>query len=246
MMGRPAKICFQFAGRTHGRELTGVHDRDAMAVLGLVEIVCRHQYRDAVARHLLDEPPELSARDRIDPSGRLVEKHDSRLMQDGAAEREALPPSAGKIFGLRVLPAGEARHLQDKFLPGSDAIVGKAVECAEESNVLRDRQRLVQRELLRHVADPPFDFLGILADVNTVNRDRAGRWPQQTAHHADRGRLSGAVGAKEAENLTTRDLKPDAIDGNKASELSRQVADDDGIVGRHHRPIARFRRAAAS
>ena len=71
--------------------------RDAMAVLGFVQIVRRDEHGDAGSREMIDEAPELAPRDRIDAAGRLVEKHDRRLVQDGAAEREPLTPAAGEI-----------------------------------------------------------------------------------------------------------------------------------------------------
>ena len=53
-----------------------------------------------------------AARQRIDAAGRLVEKHDRRLVQNRAAEREPLPPAAGEIARQRVLAALEAGHLE--------------------------------------------------------------------------------------------------------------------------------------
>ena len=55
------------------------------------------------------------ARQRIDAAGRLVEKDDRRLVQDRAAQREALAPAAGEIARQRVLAALQTRHVEDEL-----------------------------------------------------------------------------------------------------------------------------------
>ena len=48
-IGRSAKICLQLVDRAERRQLAGVDDRDAVAVLGFVEIVRRHEHGHAGA-----------------------------------------------------------------------------------------------------------------------------------------------------------------------------------------------------
>ena len=64
---------------------------------------------------VVDEPPELAARQRIDAAGRLVEKDDRRLVEDRAAERQPLAPAAGEI--ARAASCSRPRrpgHLEDE------------------------------------------------------------------------------------------------------------------------------------
>ena len=119
-----------------------------------------------------------------------------------------------------------------------DLLVVQAVQRAEEADVLLDRQRFVQRELLRHVADAPLHLLGVAAHVDAVDHGRSRCRLQQPAHHADGRRLAGAVRAEKAEDLPSLDVEADAIDGGKRAEPARQIADEDGRVA-HHRPSAR-------
>ena len=88
-----------------------MNDGDAMTVLRFVEVMRRDQHGDALARQLADEIPELPARERIDAAGGFVEKDDGRLVEDGAAERQPLPPAAGQIARQRALAAFEPGHL---------------------------------------------------------------------------------------------------------------------------------------
>ena len=84
---------FQLFDRAERGQPAGLDDRDAVTVLRLVEVVRGHEDREP-ARQIVDQPPELPARQRVDTAGRLVEEDDRRLVEDRAAEREPLPPAA--------------------------------------------------------------------------------------------------------------------------------------------------------
>src|SRR5688572_18140291 len=62
--------------RTDRREGTGMDQRDAMTALGFVEIVGGDEHGHPRLRENVDQAPELTPRQRIDPTGRLVEKKD--------------------------------------------------------------------------------------------------------------------------------------------------------------------------
>ena len=81
---------------------------------------------------VVDQPPELPARQRIDAAGRLVEEDDRRLVEDGAAEREPLPPAARQVAGQRALAAAEAGHVEHERAPRVEPVARQAVDAAEE------------------------------------------------------------------------------------------------------------------
>jgi hypothetical protein len=56
----------QLRGGAHGDDATAVEKREAIAIFRLVHVVRCHEHRDALAHHLVDQFPELSARNRID------------------------------------------------------------------------------------------------------------------------------------------------------------------------------------
>ena len=86
-----------------------IHQREPIAVFRLVHVVGRDENRHAFGAHLLDQFPELPARDRIDARRRLVEKDDRRPMQHRASQRQPLLPSAGECAGqARFAPASPA------------------------------------------------------------------------------------------------------------------------------------------
>src|SRR6185436_15857773 len=112
---------------------------------------------------VVDQTPELPPRQRIDATGRLVEKEDRRLVQNRAAERQALTPSTGEVARQRRLTAAQAGHLEDEFPPRLHFRAGEPVNAPPEPDVLLNRQQFVEREALRHVADALLDLLGLAA-----------------------------------------------------------------------------------
>ena len=49
-----------------------------------------------VCGQVVDQAPECAARDGVDAGSGLVEKQNRRIVQDGAAQRQALFPAAGE------------------------------------------------------------------------------------------------------------------------------------------------------
>src|SRR5439155_5718475 len=181
-------------------------------------------------RERIDQAPEMAARQRVHAAGRLVQKEDARLVQDRAAEREPLPPAAGEIARERLFASGEAGHVDDEASPLRQPRVVEAVDAAEESDVLIDRQQLVEREALRHVSDAPFDAFGILRDVHATHGRVARRRREEAAEHPDRRGLPRAVAAEKAEDLPLADVERDVADGDEAAEAPRETPHFDGVT----------------
>ena len=108
-IGRVVERLLQLGAGAERRQLAGLDDGDAVAVLRLVEVVRGDEDGHAALREVADQVPEPPARHRIDAAGRLVEEHDRRLVQDGAAEGQPLPPAARQFAGERALAARAGR-----------------------------------------------------------------------------------------------------------------------------------------
>ena len=164
-----------------GDEPAAVHQRQPVAVLRLFHVVRADEDRRAAVGEGVDQFPEAAARHRVHARRGLVEKEDGRLVQHGAAERQALLPSERKLRRHLAPVFGESGHAQHpvatRFEPGS----GDVVEAGEEGDVLVDGEIAVQREELRHVADALLDALG----VGATRRSRP-RAPCPTSGRAGR------------------------------------------------------------
>src|SRR6476660_5380846 len=74
-------------------------------------------------------------------------------MQDRGAERNALLPAAWKTTRDLVLLPFQSREFENPALLLVAFLVGDSVHAGEKVQVLVDTQIVVERELLRHVAD---------------------------------------------------------------------------------------------
>ena len=93
----------QFRRRTERDHPAAVHQRDAMAVLGFVHVVRGDEDGVAGLGKLVNQLPETAARDRIDAAGGLVQKQNRRLVQNRAAQRQALFPAAREQRASSIL-----------------------------------------------------------------------------------------------------------------------------------------------
>src|SRR5258706_4780986 len=140
-------------GSSVGDELAVINVSDVAAALGLVHIVRGDEERDAVAGKLEEQIPELAARDGVDAGGGLVEEKELGLVQHGAAEGEALLPSAGKLRCEPSEVGAEAVELDDFVHAALQAIGRQAVDAPVKTQIFRDGKVVVEAEPLRHVAD---------------------------------------------------------------------------------------------
>src|SRR5579885_201974 len=118
-----------------------------------------HEHGHAFGAELLDQLPEAAARDRIDSRSRLVEKDDRRPMEHRAAQRKPLLPSSGKRDGQTVFASSPSRPPASLPDPIVELASDDVIEPAIKAEILDDGKVVVERELLRHVADPPANLL---------------------------------------------------------------------------------------
>src|SRR5215471_20450622 len=144
----------------------------------------------------MDLVPELAARLRIDPGGRLVQQQQLRIRQRAGAERQALLPAPRQLARDLVF----ATRKTEPFDHGARRLRGlaHAVEPRDEIEVLAHREVLVEAEALGHVADAALDLIGLLDDVEPEAGAVPGIRGEQAAQHTDRCGLAAAVGAQEA------------------------------------------------
>src|SRR6516164_7825463 len=102
---------------------------------------------------------------------------------------------AGELAGS----VGEVHALQD----GLDLLppVAQLIDARDEVEILEDGEVLIEAETLRHIADLPADARRLAGDVETETGALAAIRRQQSAEHADGGRLAAAVGPEEAADL---------------------------------------------
>src|SRR3954454_1046176 len=103
--------------------------------------------------------------------------------------------------------------------------------------VLVGGEVLVERRILEDQPDVAAYGALLVADVVAGDRRRAPAGVDESAEHLDRGRLAGAVGPQEAEDLAAVDVEADVIDCDEVSVALGQAPDLDRRV--HSSTLAR-------
>ena len=224
---RPSQVRLQIVRRALGDERPVEDEGQAVALLGLVHVVRRHEHRHAPLRgELVDQVPEEPPAAGVDAARRLVEEEQLRLVQERGGERHALPLAGREGLGHRSARSDSnprrAASVRDPLLQPRGL---EAVDRAEEAQVLLDREVEVERELLAHVAEAPLPLLGVPGHVETAEADgRARARLEQAREHPDRRRLARAVGPEEAEDAAAGHVEADGVDGREVAEAARQPA----------------------
>src|SRR4051812_28763203 len=107
------------------------------------------------------------------------------------------------------------------------------VVAAEEVQGLAHRQIGLDAGLLQHDADALLEGALQALRIEAKNADVTRRALAVALEYLNRGRLAGAVGAEQGEDLTARHVEVDAADGLALAVALTQAVDLDGVFGRH-------------
>ena len=196
-----------------GDDAAVIDDRDAVARVGLFEIVRRQEERRPVlGAELLEESPDPAALARVEAEGRLVEEEDRRAVEDPAREVERAPHAARERPDAHLAPVLEPEQVERLVDPDLALLAGQAVEAGAEAQVLVGGQVEVEGGLLEDDADLPANPERIGLDVEPRDLDASPGGLEQRRQHADRRRLAGPVRAQEAEELAGADVEVDRVD----------------------------------
>src|SRR3974390_181810 len=226
-LGKLAKV----VGSAVGDDLAEIDVGDVAAAFGLVHVVGGDEKCDAVSGKIEEKIPELAASDGVDSGCGLVEEDELGFMEHGAAESEALLPSAGELRRKALVVRTETVELNNVVDAAAEIPFVKAVDAAVESEIFLHGQVGGERKILGHVTDVFSDGLGILAHVDALHGGVATGKGKEAGEHFDDGGFATAVGAEEAEDFALLDSKADIVDGSEIAETADQVLRGDGGRG---------------
>src|SRR6266404_5332134 len=135
-------------GSAIGNEAAEINVGDVAAAFGFVHVMGGDEEGDAVAGKLEEKIPKLAASDRIDAGGRLVKKQELGFVEHGAAEGEALLPSAGKLGGETIEIGLKTVELDDFVHAALQPVGRQAVDAAVELKIFGDGEIVVETETL--------------------------------------------------------------------------------------------------
>src|SRR5574338_1645002 len=152
-------------GCADGPQASAVEEADAVTALGLVEVRRRDEDGHALAQELVEDAPEVAARDGVDPIGRLVQEEHLRCVDQGAGKPELLLHPAGEVSGAALLEGRQVAEGQQLLDVLGATGARDLVEIGVEVDVLEHRQVGIEPEALTHVGDALLDRLGFVVNV---------------------------------------------------------------------------------
>ncbi len=139
-------------GREHAAR---IHERYPIAALGLVHEVGRDENGHALIARKIDQHfPEPVPRQGIDARGRLVEDEHFGLVDDGDREREPLANPQRQLQGALIEIIVKAEPFDQRGNTCLRLLRRQVEEVGMKIEVLPDGEFGIERERLRHVADP--------------------------------------------------------------------------------------------
>src|SRR5579871_437469 len=188
---------------------------------------------DVALEELLDDADGS----RVEVVQRLVQDEEGGLVQQGRDDEGLLPGAVGERGqGLEELLLDLERSgerggaLRD---PGG----GEPPDAGDVFEELPGREGVEEHRGLRHVPEQGPDPDAIGARVEAEDADRPGGRPDEADHALDRGRLSRAVRAQEAIDLSRPDGEGEVHHGRLAAVGDAQPLDDEGGSRERDRPL---------
>ena len=155
-----------------------VDDDDVVGeALGLVEVLRGQQQRGAAVDERVEHLPQLGARPRVEPGGRLVEEQHLRAGDERGGEVEAAAHAARVARHHTVGGVGERELLEQLDGAAAGVLAAELVQLAEHHEVLPPGEQRVDGGVLGGEADAPAH----LAAARWRRRTRR-PWPSRRWH----------------------------------------------------------------
>src|SRR4051812_28874185 len=104
------------------------------------------------------------------------------------------------------------------------------------AQIVGGREVVIEADLVRQVADPPFDRERLAHRIKAEHTRLPVRDIAQTEQHQDGGRLARSVRAEQPEDLALRDRERDPIDDSGLIITLGEALCFDDVIRTHRRP----------
>jgi len=156
---------------------------------------------------------EFDAGFRVQTGGGFVHDQDLRVVEQRAAEAEALGHAFGELVGKPLRQRDEVGEVHD-FLDALAAFLAFVTERAGvEVQILEHGHVLVVSEVVGHPADEFSNFRRVVDHVDPADFRRAERRIVERGEDAHGGGFPGAVGTDEATDGAVGDFEGHTVDG---------------------------------
>ena len=206
--------------------------RYTVATVGFVHVGRGDDDREPRGLQVVQQVPELAARDGVDAGGRFVKEQEFGPMHERAREGELL------LHAARELPRATVLEWLDLLVDRRDDVIafleGRAEHRGEEAQILLDAQVGVERKAARHVADALADLPEVPDHVAAKDRRGASVGYEERGEDPEQRRLAATVGTHEPEQLTGAHVEGHLVERDRAAKGLADAVEDDGRRRRAH------------
>ena len=168
---------------------------------------------------------ELDAGFRVETGGGLVHDQDLRVVEQRAAEADALGHAFGELVGKPLRQRDEIGEVHDLLDALAAFLAFVAERAGVEIQIFEHRHVLVVSEVVGHPADEFSHFRRVVDHVDAADFGRAERRIVQGGEDAHGGGFPRAVGPDEATDRAVGNLEGDAVDGLEIAEVAVEIVD---------------------
>src|ERR1041385_353643 len=201
-----------------------VDDDDLAADLRHLGEDVRREDDGAVGGELLDEAADLDDLLGVEADRRLVEDEHRRVVDQRAREADALAVALGEAAHDARRDVGEKAFGEHALERVFESALRDAFDAADELEIRAHGHVVIERRVLRQIADAPPRFARLLDDVEALDRDGALGRRHEAGDDAHRRRLARAVRPEQAQNLAVLGAEADVVDRAKVAVVLREAA----------------------
>src|SRR5690625_925701 len=176
---------------------------------GLAYVVVGDEDADAALAQMADDLLDIMHGNRVDAGEGFIEQNEGGVRRQGTGDFHAAPLAPGQAHAEVFANMREVKLLQQllgfllALLPRQFARLENGQQVVDDAQLAEDRGLLGQ--VADAVAGPAVQGQG--GDVLAVDLHAAMLLPGQPDDHVETGGFAGAVGAEQADDLATVDLK---------------------------------------
>jgi len=187
-----------------------VEDGDAVTeFLGLFHKVGAEEDSLATGADRANEIPDSAASVGIEPSGELIKEEETRIMDEGEGEKEALLLTAAQGREGDVYLVDQSKLRQELVW-----IEGIGIEGGKKRDSLAHSEPVGKCTLLQLDTDVGREAAALPPGVQTEDANGAGIGSTESLQALDGGRFAGTVGTDNTEDFTFLDCETHVVDGD--------------------------------
>ncbi len=188
---------------------------------------------DAHVAKLADDRLDVQNGDRIDSGKRLVQQDETGSDRQRPGNLQATPLTARELVPLRTSHRDEVEVGDQLVHPASLLGAAETQGLEHGAEVAFDGQSPEDGGLLRQIADPLLrpEVHGQIGDLDVIKEDSALVRPGQSDDDVERGRLAGAVGPQQPDDLPLGDLDRHVLDDGSTPVHLPHVLGADAVPG---------------